>query len=370
MNIPLNDLSRSVSLNRVLYDSMTELLESGHYIFGPHTKNLETLLSRYLGVPFVRMVSSGTSALTIALKSLNLPIGSEIITSANSGSYARIAAEQANLVTRYVDVNLSGGIDINQLPDKTNAKTKALIVTHLYGQIVNLPQIKEYCENHQLILIEDCAQSFGAVYEGKKAGSWGHISTFSFYPTKNLAAMGDAGAIATHSQELHSRIKALSQYGWGDKYSVETLGGDNSRIDEIQALILCIRLKAIDDLNVRRREIWRSYLHALRDSRFRLIGSDNESFVAHLAVIDAGSQREDFREFLRLKGIQTAVHYPIPDYKQKAFLDTTLSLANTEYLTESIFSIPIFPELSEIEIKFICDALEEFSALDLDLGSR
>jgi len=361
MNIPFNDLSRSKSLNKGFFVKLEELLLSGHYLFGPHTKELEESLSVYLNIPYVRAVSSGTSALTLALKSLNLPENSTIIASANSGSYARIAAEQAKLQTKYVDVDLNGIISLPQLKALDDNEACALVVTHLYGQIGDMLSLKEYCQNREIFLIEDCAQSFGATFEKRRAGSWGDIGVFSFYPTKNLAAMGDAGAIATSSSELFARIQALSQYGWGNKYSVEIKGGENSRIDEIQAFILCNRLEVVDDQNRKRRKIWRRYADALQNTTYRLLGTDADCFVAHLAVIDASQRRDDFRTFLQLRGIQTAIHYPIPDYQQEGFSDESISLPNTEYLTNSIFSIPIFPELTETEVQYICDALKDFA---------
>lgn len=189
------------------------------------------------------------------------------------------------------------------------------------------------------------------------------MSTFSFYPTKNLAGIGDGGAVATNSPELNDRVRKLSQYGWGRKYSIDILGGENSRMDEIQAFVLLERLPHLEEMNERRREIWLKYETALANSTFRLLGNPSESFVGHLAVIDAGVERDRFREFLFERGIETAIHYPIPDHLQTAMRDESCELPNTEYLAQSIFSIPLFPELQDMEVDYVCMMLAEFSPI-------
>lgn len=360
MNLPFNDLSRSETMSEDFFVRLAELIRSGHYLSGPHTKNFENSLAKYLGLPFVKSLSSGTSAIVLALKALELPEKSNVLITANSGGYARIAAEMANLNSVYVDVELDGLITSKQLEDVASENIRALIVTHLYGQVGEIEEISAYCQRNKIYLIEDCAQSLGARKNGKCAGSWGDISTFSFYPTKNLGAMGDAGAIATSSEIIYRRIEMLSQYGWSTKYSIDIKGGENSRMDEIQAFVLSERLLRLDFLNERRRQIWKKYEQALMSSKYRLIGQPNESFVAHLAVVDAKNDREAFRSFLDAKGIQTAVHYPISDHRQVGFYDELLSLPISEYLGGSIFSLPLFPELTDEEVEYLCTSIREF----------
>jgi len=360
MNLPFNDLSRSETMSEDFFVNLAELIRSGHYLSGPHTRNFENSLAEYLCVPFVKALSSGTSALVLALKSLGLPERSNVLITANSGGYARIAAEMANLNSVYVDVGLDGLLTSKDLEDVATENIQAIIVTHLYGQVGEIEEIQTFCQRNQIYLIEDCAQSLGARKNGKYAGSWGDVSTFSFYPTKNLGAMGDAGAIATSSETIYGRIEKLSQYGWGTKYSIEMKGGENSRMDEIQAFVLSEKLMHLDSLNERRRQIWRRYEQALEGSSYRLIGQPTESFVAHLAVVDAKNDRDAFRSFLDTKGIQTAIHYPIPDHRQLGFYDELLSLPNSEYLGRSIFSLPLFPELTEGEVAYLCTSISKF----------
>lgn len=360
MNLPFNDLSRSEIMSEEFFEGLIELIRSGLYLSGPHTKDFECLLSEYLNVPYVKALSSGTSALVLALKSLGISENSDVLITANSGAYSRIAVELGNLNPVYVDVEMDGLLTVKALEIAATKNTKALIVTHLYGQVGEIDEIYQYCKKNKIFLIEDCAQALGAKRNGRLAGSWGNVSTFSFYPTKNLGAMGDAGAIATSSQSIYERIGKLSQYGWGSKYSIEVKGGENSRMDEIQAFILSERLPHLDIQNQRRRDIWGRYAQAFEGGTYRLIGSPTESFVAHLAVVDANTDRDSFREFLDAKGIQTAIHYPIPDHLQIGLPSSHLSLPNTEYLAKSIFSLPLFPELTGTEIDYVCKSIIEF----------
>ena len=360
--IPFNDLSRTETVSENFFEGLKEIIRSGLYLSGTHTKNFENSLSDYLNVPYVKALSSGTSALVLALKSLSISENSDVLITANSGAYSRIAVEIVNLNPVYVDVELDGLLTVKALEKAATKNAKALIVTHLYGQVGEIDEIYQFCKKNEIYLIEDCAQALGAKRNGRFAGSWGDVSAFSFYPTKNLGAMGDAGAIATSSHSLHEKIQKLSQYGWGSKYSIEVKGGENSRIDEIQAFILSQRLPDLDTHNQRRRTIWRRYKQAFEGSTYRLIGSPTESFVAHLAVVDANTDRDVFREFLDTKGIQTAIHYPIPDHLQIGFPGSHLSLPNTEFLAKSIFSLPLFPELTEAEIEYVCKSILEFTS--------
>ena len=362
MKVPLNDLSRSKTLNTEFAEKLSRMLFAGNYISGPLVAEFSERFAQTFNLGYVTCLANGTSALTIALKSLLLPLNSRVMIAANAGGYARVAIEAANLNATYVDVNESGLLDLNDIANADLSGVRALIVTHLYGQLCEMSEIKSFCKQRNILLIEDCAQAVGAKKGDNYAGSWGDISSFSFYPTKNLGAMGDAGAIATTSIDISQRVKMLSQYGWGEKYYSEILNGENSRMDEIQALVLLNRLPDLESLNSRRREIWQRYSSHL-DKPFRLLGTNHESNVAHLAVIDGRDKRKEFREFLQARQIETSVHYPLPDYQQGAFRDSNQSLPNTESLCDSIFSIPLFPELREEEIQFVCRAITDFQLL-------
>jgi aminotransferase EvaB len=359
MRVPLNDLSRSKTLTGEFAASLFGLLATGNYISGPKVAEFAKVFAQTFDLGLVTALANGTSALTIALKSLLLPKGSHVIIAANAGGYGRVAIEAVNLKAIYVDVNELGLLDLDTISRTDLTEVRAVIVTHLYGQLCEMESIKDFCRRKNIFLIEDCAQAVGAKANGNYAGSWGDLSTFSFYPTKNLGAMGDAGAIATKSTDLDQRIKMLSQYGWGKKYFSEIPNGENSRMDEIQAMVLLERLPYLAALNSRRREIWQRYSSCL-DKPFRILGENSESFVAHLAIIDAGDKRQQFRDFLHERQIETSIHYPMPDYSQGAFLDSGQSLPKTKSLCDSIFTVPLFPELREDEIQYICDAISDF----------
>lgn len=359
VRVPLNDLSRSEALNQSLVEDLFSIVMSGNYISGPQVAEFSKVFAQTFNLGYVTGLANGTSALTIALKSLLLPKGSRVLIAANAGGYARVALDAVNLNATYVDVNETGLLDLDHISRADLTEVRAVIVTHLYGQLCEMASIKEFCKKERIFLIEDCAQAVGAKADGNYAGSWGDLSTFSFYPTKNLGAMGDAGAIATKSTELDKRVKMLSQYGWGEKYFNEIPNGENSRMDEIQAMVLLRRLPHLTELNLRRKEIWQRYSSCLSEP-FRILGTNSESFVAHLGIIDAGDRRQQFRAYLQERLIETSIHYPIPDYSQVAFLDSKQSLPNTEFLCDSIFTIPLFPGLREDEIQYVCDAMSNF----------
>jgi dTDP-4-amino-4,6-dideoxygalactose transaminase len=295
---------------------------------------------------------------------LELPEGSGVLLAANAGGYARIAIEQNRLIPNYVDVDSNGLIGVKELENsklKGAAPIRAIVVTYLYGQCGNLIAVKKFAEENNLMLIEDCAQSIGAKFSGINAGSVGDISTFSFYPTKNLGAIGDAGAVLTSNSSLAKRINSLKQYGWGSKYDVAIKNGDNQRIDEIQAFALNWRISKLENKTMIRKTIWSKFSNSAAKSGLRIIGEFDDSFVAHLGIIDCSGKRDVVKEFLNNSGISTDVHYPIPDHKQFAWSNPNIQLPETERQAQDFLTIPLFVELSPKEISQICEALEGLS---------
>ncbi len=360
--IPINDLSRSTDFDDNFLSGLKELIDSGQFINGKHTNFFEESLKNLVGVEFAIGVSSGTAALDLALNALDLPKGSGVILAANAGGYARIAIEQNNLIPIYVDVDDNGLIGVQELENlKLNdaVRARAIVVTYLYGQCGNLLYVKKFADENNLVLIEDCAQSIGAKFSGINAGSVGEVSTFSFYPTKNLGAIGDAGAILTSNPSLAQRIKSLKQYGWGVKYDVSIKNGDNQRIDEVQAFALNWRISQLENKTLIRKAIWDKFNRSATKSGLRMIGEFDDTFVAHLGIIDCFGKREVIKEFLNNAGISTDVHYPIPDHKQFAWADGNINLPETERQARDFLTIPLFVELSPNEISQICSALEE-----------
>ena len=359
--IPINDLSRSLDLDSDFFIGLKELINSGQFINGKHTKSLEDSLKKLIRVDFAIGVSSGNAALNLALNALELPEGSGVLLAANAGGYARIAIEKNRLIPNYVDVDSNGLIGMKELENsklKGATPIRAIVVTYLYGQCGNLIAVKKFAEENNLMLIEDCAQSIGAKFSGINAGSVGDISTFSFYPTKNLGAIGDAGAILTSNSVLAQRIKSLKQYGWDAKYDVAIKNGDNQRIDEIQAFALNWRISELENKTLIRKAIWGKFSDSAAKSGLRIIGEFDDSFVAHLGVIDCLGKRDVIREFLNNSGISTDVHYPIPDHKQLAWSDNNIHLPETERQAKDFLTIPLFVELAPEEISQICEALE------------
>jgi dTDP-3-amino-2,3,6-trideoxy-4-keto-D-glucose/dTDP-3-amino-3,4,6-trideoxy-alpha-D-glucose/dTDP-2,6-dideoxy-D-kanosamine transaminase len=359
--IPINDLSRNLDLDSHFFTGLKDLVNSGQFINGEHTKSLEETLKNLIGVDFAIGVSSGTAALDLALTALDLPEGSGVLLAANAGGYARIAIEQNRLIPIYVDVDSNGLIGAEELEIlklKGLAPARAIVVTYLYGQCKNLVAVKKFGEENDLILIEDCAQSIGAKFSGINAGSVGDISTFSFYPTKNLGAIGDAGAVLTSNANLARRIKSLKQYGWDAKYDVIIKNGANQRIDEVQAFALNWRISKLENLTMIRKSIWGKFSNSAAKSGLRMIGELDDSFVAHLGIIDCLGRREVIKDFLNNSGISTDVHYPIPDHRQFAWLDDNIHLPETERQAKDFLTIPLFVELTPTEISQICEALE------------
>ena len=338
--------------------------KSHSYILGKEVAAFEKEFAQYIGVSECITVANGTDALELSLKGVNIKPGDHIATVANAGFYSSTAIHAVGAIPLYVDIS-NESLTMSIISLKTaffsTKKPKAVIVTHLYGQIApNILEIKKICEEAQVPLIEDCAQATGASINGKKAGSFGDLATFSFYPTKNLGALGDGGAIVTNNNILATRIKRLRQYGWSEKYQVVLPGGQNSRMDEIQAAILREKLPYLDEWNKMRRSIAAAYNNAFKDLPIQYPISIREDYVAHLYVIRVREQ-DRLRHFLKEKKIVTDVHYPIPDHLQPAYpLCTDNSLAVTELACQSVVSLPCYPGLNDGERERVIAAVQDF----------
>jgi dTDP-4-amino-4,6-dideoxygalactose transaminase len=332
------------------------VLASGRYVLGPEHAGFEHELSAYLGVKHSIGVASGTDALQLALAGLGLRPGEEILTAANAGGYATAAARRLGLRVRYADVDrdtlclAAATVEEALTPD-----TRAVVVTHLYGLLCDIEGIVGLCRSRGVAVIEDCAQAAGARRNGLSAGAFGDAAAFSFYPTKNLACLGDGGAVVTGDAAVAARVRALRQYGWDDKYHVTVDGGWNSRLDELQAAVLRVGLTTLDERNASRRAIVRRYADGLGAGAGRLVARDREDCVAHLAVI-VTPDRNHARSMLEAAGVGTDVHYPVADHRQPAWLvDCTLPV--TEHAVEHVLTVPCFPELTDAEVHRVCEAL-------------
>jgi dTDP-4-amino-4,6-dideoxygalactose transaminase len=345
-----------------LIKSIKRVLERQWYILGEEVKLFEREFAAYLGVTDCVTVANGTDALAIALKALGIKRGDKVITVANAGFYSSTAIHSTGAVPVYVDVSAASlTMAPTALAKALEDKPKCVIVTHLYGQIADMDDLLRLTRDAGVPLLEDCAQAHGALRNGRQAGSWGDVACFSFYPTKNLGALGDGGAVVTNNGEVAARLRTLRQYGWSTKYQVTTPGGCNSRLDEIQAAILREKLQHLNTWNAERRRIASAYNAAFETLPVISIPAIGEDYVAHLYVIRI-NERDAFRDFLKAKNIATDVHYPIPDHLQTAYPNACVvgEMGITEAASSSVVSLPCFPGLSDAEIDRVIAAVKAF----------
>ncbi|OGE17876.1 hypothetical protein A2858_03625 [Candidatus Daviesbacteria bacterium RIFCSPHIGHO2_01_FULL_36_37] len=339
-----------------------EVLKSGFYILGEKNKKLEQRLSKYLNVKFFTTVATGTDALTIAVKALSLGKDDEVIVPANVyPSVFGIALSGVRIRLADVDED-SLNISPEAIEKTINKNTKVIVLVHLYGNPANITDIKKIAKKYNLFLVEDCAQSIGAEYKNKKVGSFGDISVFSFYPTKNLGAFGDGGAIATNDKKLAKKIKLLRMYGEKKRYE-SVLVGHNSRFDEIQAGILLAQLDDLDLMNNKRRKIAKEYIKSLKNLPIKIIEENKDGKgVYHLFVIRT-NQRNKLADYLNRGGIEIGIHYPNPIHLTKGFKYLGYRKGDfpvSEIASSQILSIPVHPFLTNKQVLYICSSIKEF----------
>jgi aminotransferase EvaB len=362
MQVPVADPRRGVNdLRSKLDAAIARVLDGGRYVHGPEHELFEVEFRDYLGVRHCVGVASGTDALELALKAVGCREGDEVVTAPNAGFYSTTAARAAGARAAYADVDSETlTLSAATLERALTKETRAVVVTHLYGLMADNEPIVELCRDRGIAVVEDCAQAVGARRDGRCAGTFGDAAAFSFYPTKNIGALGDGGLVATNDHRVAEEVRLLRQYGWESKYRVVKSGGRNSRLDELQAAILRARLPHVDGWNARRREIVARYAQALPESAGRLVSLDGEAYVAHLAVV-LTTDREAVQSRLAAAGIGTDVHYRIPDHRQPVF-GTTFSdvhLPVTESAVEHVLTLPCFPELTDEEVDHVCGVLSE-----------
>ncbi len=355
----INDLRRHyASVSQRIDEALLRVTRSGWYILGRELEAFERLFAGYCDVPHCIGVGNGTDALELALRGLGVCQGTEVITTANAGMYSSTAILAAGATPSYVDVDpASLLLDPQQLQSRIGAKTRAVVATHLYGQLAEIETIVDIASRFGIPVVEDCAQAHGAVRAGRKAGSFGAVGCFSFYPTKNLGAIGDGGALTTRNAELAARLRRLRHYGWGEKYAVAVGGGKNSRLDELQAAVLSAKMELLDGWNSRRREIAAAYSQNIRQPRITVPSIRGEEYVAHLYVIQS-SHRDSLQRHLSSCAIDTDIHYPIPDHWQTPIrqMGAEIHLPVTETAARIVLSLPCFPEMIDDEVQRVIDA--------------
>jgi dTDP-4-amino-4,6-dideoxygalactose transaminase len=331
------------------------------YIMGEEVKAFEREFAEYVGVEHCISVANGSEALEIALLGMGVGPGDRVVTVANAGFYSSTAIRAVGAEPVYVDVDASTlTMCPESLKQALSKPAKVVIVTHLYGQLADIQNLASIARASGAAVLEDCAQSHGARSQDGQCGSYGDLACFSFYPTKNLGALGDGGAIVTSSPEIADRLLKLRQYGWASKYHVTVPLGRNSRLDEMQAAILRVKLPLLDQWNAERRAIAKKYCEAFAALPVKLPASLGDDFVAHLFVLRV-EKREDFTLYLKEHGISTDIHYPVPDHWQTAYtLNESISLPVTEAASSKLVSLPCFPGLSDEQVDRVIEVVCNF----------
>lgn len=348
-----------------LLEAMSRVLSSGWYIRGKEVELFEQEFARYCGAKHCIGLANGLDALTLILRAyIELGVlqkGDEIIVPANTYIASILSITENQLIPILVEPNIdSYNLDPTLVHKAISSKTKGILAVHLYGQLADMESLQTLAQEHQLLLIEDAAQAHGASLNGIKAGNWSNATGFSFYPGKNLGALGDAGAVTTNDDNLAQLIRKLANYGSSQKY-INELIGINSRLDEIQAAVLRVKLNYLDQETEIRREIAKRYLNEITNPKLILPKvSSFSQHVFHLFVVRV-QNRLAFQEFMNANEIQTLIHYPIPPHKQQAYNEwNALSFPITETIHNEVISLPMGPHLTEQDINYIIQCINKF----------
>lgn len=363
--VPFNDLARCASTQRsLLLSAVSRVLDSGWFVLGPEVSGFEAEFAAQCGVQHCASVANGSDALALALAAIGVGAGDEVATCANAAMYSTLAILSLRARPVFVEIERNHTMSpelFAQLVRNSTGGLKAVVVTHLYGQLADIEEIVSIARTKGIAVVEDCAQAHGAMRHGKLAGSFGDIGTFSFYPTKNLGALGDGGAVVSRSLTHHERVMTLRQYGWGTKYQVTSTGGRNSRLDELQAAILRVRLPMLAKSNTRRREIAGRYVRGIQNSAVKVPHNVADDYVAHLFVVTTAN-RGALQVHLHHAGIATDIHYPICDHQQPTMraLGYDISLPVSEEMSCEVLSLPCFPDLRDDEVDAVISAVNSW----------
>lgn len=347
-------------------DAVHRVMSGNRYVLGPEVEALEAEFAEYIGTRAAIGVANGTDALELALRALDIGPGDEVITVSHTAVATVAAIEAAGATPVLVDIERDYyTLEPSQLEEVLSERTRAVIAVHLYGQAADLESIDKFCRAHNLAMIEDVSQAHGARWGGKRLGTFGDIACFSCYPTKNLGAIGDAGLITTNDLALAGKVRALREYGWKKLRYVSELPGRNSRLDEIQAAILRVKLKYLDQSNSQRVIAANKYKKALSDVKGVNLPTTRRGaeHVHHLFVIET-NMREALFNHLKRQGIQAGIHYPAPVHLQTAYSNRTRchpDMSVTAHLKDRILSLPIYPELGEQDQAKVIASVKAFN---------
>ena len=343
-------------------EAALRVLRSGWYILGQEVSRFEEEFASYCGSKYCVGLASGLDALWLAFRVLGIGEGDEVIVQGNTYIASVMGITINNATPVFVEPDEYYGLDADKIEEKITDRTKAVLAVHLYGHPCNMEKISEICRKHGLFLVEDCAQSHGAYFKDKMTGTFGDIGCFSFYPSKNLGAFGDGGAIVTDSEKIADDMKMYRNYGSKKRYYNDVVGA-NSRLDEIQAALLSVRLKHLNELNEERKNLAERYLNGIRNGKIILpLSRDNKSPVWHQFVVRC-NERDALIEYLKKKEIGTIIHYPIPPHLSKAYEYLGLKEGNlpiTEKYADTVLSIPFYNGMTNEEQDIVIEALNSF----------
>jgi dTDP-4-amino-4,6-dideoxygalactose transaminase len=345
--------------------AVERVLQSGHFILGPEGQQFEEAWARFCGARSCAGVGNGMEAIALGLRALDIGAGDEVITTPVTAMATIMAVMEVGATPVLADIGLDNALlDCASVERCLSPRTKAVLFVHLYGQIPEMRPWIDFCAGAKIHLLEDAAQAHGATRDGLHAGAFGSWAAYSFYPTKNLGAKGDAGALATNSDTLANRVKSLRNYGATTRYEHDE-AGLNSRLDEMQAAILLARLPWLDQFNDRRRQIAAQYFARIKNSSIQLLSPPDEpaSHVFHLFVVRC-AQRDRLGKFLLERGIESLVHYPIPAHRQACCREIRIDprgLPTAEKHAAQCLSVPCHPQLRDEEVTAIIDTLNAFA---------
>lgn len=339
-----------------------EVLRSGWYVLGNEVSSFEKEFAEYVGAKHCVGLASGLDALWIAFRVLGIGAGDEVIVQGNTYIASVMGITMNGATPIFVEPDEYYNIDASKIEKKITDKTKAILVVHLYGQASNMEPIVELCKKYSLRLVEDCAQAHGAKFNGKQIGTFGDIGCFSFYPSKNLGAFGDAGAITTNDDKIAEDFRVFRNYGSEKRYYNKIVGA-NSRLDEIQAGFLRVRLKHLDELSEEKRLICERYLSELKNDKIELPKiREGATHIWHQFVIRS-DYRDELMKYMDEKGIGTIIHYPIPPHLSEAYQYLGMkegSLPITEKYAKSVLSIPLYNGMTDEELTYVIKTINEF----------
>lgn len=363
VKIPFNSLKYGFEKYRDEYiQAATRVLDSGWYVLGKEVEAFESEFAKWLGLDHCVGLNSGLDALILALKALEIAKGDEVIVPANTYIATVLGITQNGATPVFVEPDKYHNIDPEKIESAITKNTKAILVVHLYGQPCRMDEIMEIANKHGIPVVEDCAQSHGATFNNKMTGTFGKISCFSFFPTKNLGAFGDAGAIATNDCELAEKVRMYRNYGSKEKYYNE-VQGVNSRLDEIQAALLRIKLSHLEEITIERNMIAQKYLNGISNHLIQLPKIYPKArHVWHLFVVQT-EKRDQLAEHLKTFGISTQIHYPVPPHLAEAYAGLGYqrgSFPITEKEADTIISLPLFNGMKQENIDHIIDVINKF----------